>query len=135
MRMPALIPSALLTTCLAALASSASAEGLPSTNAAGFPAKFRGDWYHAPGPCDRNPDRLALHVGPTLLNYFDEFEGPLSSIVHQTRRAVRYKAEYSAEGRRWQVEETLLLSPKGNEMTLSPERTAPRYFRCSISNR
>jgi hypothetical protein len=135
MRMAALISFAFLTTCVGALASPAKAEGVRSTKAAAFPAKFRGDWYYEPGPCDRSPDRLALHVGPTLLNYFDEFEGRLRYIVHQSRQAVRYKAEYSAEGRRWQVEETLRLSPKGNEMTLSPERTAPRYFRCSTSPR
>jgi hypothetical protein len=135
MRMATLISSALLTTCFAALASPAPAEGVRSTKSAAFPAQFRGDWYYEPGPCDRSPDRLALNVGPTLLNYFDEFEGRLRSIVHQSRRAVRYKAEYSAEGRSWHVEETLRLSEKGNEMTLKPERTAPRYFRCSTSFR
>ena len=129
--MAALISSALLTTCIVPLALPARAEGGRRTNPATFPNNFRGDWYYERGPCNRSPDRLALHVGPTLLNYFDEFEGRLTSVLHRSRRAVRYKAEYSAEGRRWQVEETLHLSPKENEMTLNPERTAPRYFRCT----
>ena len=130
MRMAALASLALLATFLAPLALPVRAEEVPST-AVAFPSKFRGDWYFEPGPCDRNPDRLALHVGPTLLNYFDEFEGRLTSIVNQSSHAVHYTAEYIAEGRRWQEEETLRLSPKGNEMTLSPKRTARRYFRCT----
>ena len=135
MRMAAPISLAMLTACLALVALPVQAEEARSAKSVPFPSKFRGDWYHEPGPCDRKADRLALHVGPKLLNYFDEFEGRLTSIVHQTSRAVRYKAEYSAEGRRWKVEESLRLSPKGNEMTLSPERTAPRYFRCTSSSR
>ena len=131
MRMAALIGLALVTTCFALFALPARAEGVRSAESAAFPGKFRGDWYYEPGPCDRNPKGLALHVGATSLNYFDEFEGRLTSIVRQSRRAVQFKAEYSVEGRRWQVEETLRLSPKGNEMTLQPERTASRYFRCT----
>lgn len=135
MRKSGLLSLALLTTCVASPALAVPAEGGRSTKSVAFPAEFRGDWYYKPGPCDRSPDRLALHVGSTLLNYFDEFEGRLTSIVHHSGRAVHYKAEYLAEGRRWQVEETLRLSPKGNEMTLKPERTAQRYFRCTSDSR
>jgi hypothetical protein len=135
MRLAYLVSWSLLITSDAVLASPVQAEGARSTAAAAFPVRFRGDWYHEPGPCDRDPERLALHVGPTLLNYFDEFEGRLRSILHQSRRSIRYQAEYSADGRRWKVEETLRLSPKGNEMTPKPERMAPRYFRCTPNSR
>lgn len=111
------------------LASAASADGGASEGET-FPAQFQGDWYDAAGPCDRNPDRLALTVGPRLLNYFDEFEGRLATIVKRSRRIVQYDAEYSAEGHRWKARETLRLSPTGNEMTLDPERTSPKYYRC-----
>ena len=124
-----LIASALAAACLASIQSPAWAAGSPS-----FPAKFRGDWYRAPGPCDRDRDRdrLALHVGARSLNYFDEFSGRLTRIIRQSGRTVHYTAEYSAERHRWDATETLRLSPRGNEMTLKPERTASRYFRCTI---
>ena len=121
-----LIAFTLTATCFASFQSPAWAAGSPS-----FPAKFRGDWYLAPGPCDRDRDRLGLHVGARSLNYFDEFSGRLTRIIRQSGRTVHYTAEYSAEGRRWDATETLRLSSKRNEMTLEPERTASRYFRCS----
>jgi hypothetical protein len=122
-----LIATAFVAACFAFIQSPAWGAGSPS-----FPTKFRGDWYHTPGPCDRDGNRLALTVGSRSLDYFDEFSGRLTRIIRQSGRAVHYKAEYSAEGHRWNATETLRLSPKGNEMTLKPERTASRYFRCTI---
>ncbi len=127
-----LIVTALVATCLSPPPSAALVGGTGSTKSPSFPIKFRGDWYNAPGPCDRNRDRLALHVGARSLNYFDEFSGRLTRIIRQSGRIVYYTAEYSADGRRWNATETLRLSPKGNEMTLKPERTSSRYFRCTI---
>jgi len=124
---PPLIASALAAVCFASLQSAAWAARSPS-----FPAKFRGDWYRAPGPCDRARGRLALHVGARSLNYFDEFSGRLTHIIRQTGHTIHYTAEYSAEGHVWDATETLRLSPRENEMTLEPERTASRYFRCTI---
>jgi hypothetical protein len=93
-----------------------------------FPAEFSGDWYGAPGLCD--PDNLALQIGATSLNYFDEFSGRLTRIIQQTNRSIHYVGHYSAEGHEWDATETLRLSPNGREMTLEPERTSSRYFRC-----
>ena len=115
------------------LQSPALAKQTGSHKAQSFPTKFRGDWYNAPGPCDRNPDRLALHIGSKSLNYFDEFSGRLSHVIRQTDRIVHYRAEYSAEGHRSDSVETLRLSPKGNVMTIQPGRTSSRYFRCTIN--
>jgi hypothetical protein len=104
-------------------------DGLTAATASpAFPAEFRGDWYGEPGPC--NSGKLALQVGDTSLNYFDEFSGRLTRIIRQTDHTIQYAAEYSAEGRRWEATETLRLTPNGNEMTLEPERTASRYYRC-----
>jgi len=75
---------------------------------------------------------LALRIGATSLNYFDEFSGRLTRIIHHSGRVVHYTAAYSAEGHRWNATEALRLSPRGNEMTLEPERTSSRYFRCTI---
>lgn len=112
------------------------AAGTLSTDSPSFPTKFRGDWYTAPGPCHHDPDfgrpgRLALHIGATSLEYFDEFYGRLTHIVRQSGRSIRYTAEYSADGGSWNVTETLRLSRSANEMTLEPERTSSRYYRCT----
>ena len=126
-----LIVSALAAACFAPPLSPACAEASASAKSQSFPVKFRGDWYGAPGPC--NGDKLALQVGATSLNYFDEFSGRLTRIIRQTDRSIQYVGRYSADGHHWNATETLRLSPKGNEMTLEPERTAPRYFRCTIN--
>jgi len=68
------------------------------------------------------------------LNYFDEFNGRLVRIIRQTDRSIHYVGRYSAEGHHWDATETLRLSPNGKEMTLKPERTAPRYFRCTVTS-
>jgi hypothetical protein len=96
-----------------------------------FPADFRGDWYGEPAPC--NPDNLALQIGDVSLNYFDEFSGRLIRIIRRTGRSIDYTAEYSAEGHVWDATEALRLSPNGKEMTLEPERTASRYYRCTMN--
>ena len=124
------VVAASLSSCLPALTAETH-----STNSPSFPTKFRGDWYSAPGPCHRDPDfgrpdRLALQIGATSLDYFDEFEGRLTHIIRESGRSVHYTAEYSAEGDRWTASETLRLSQGGNEMTLDPERTSARYYRC-----
>lgn len=132
---PVLLATALAATLLSSCLPAWTAETL-STNSPSFPTKFRGDWYNAPGPCHRDPDfgrpdRLALHIGATSLDYFDEFEGRLAHIIRQSGRSVRYTAEYSAEGHRWNATETLRLSRSANEMTLHPWRTSSRYYRCT----
>lgn len=110
-------------------------ESVP-TKSPSFPTRFRGDWYALPGSCHRDPDfgrpdRLALHIGATSLDYFDEFEGRLTHIIRESGRSVHYTAEYSAEGGYWNASETLRLSHGGKEMTLEPERTSSRYYRCT----
>ena len=107
------------------------AAGTLSMKLPSFPTKFRGDWYDAPGPCDRDFDRLGLHIGATSLDYFDEFSGRLTHIIRQSGRSVHYTAEYYAEGHRWNASETLRLSRRGNEMTLEHGRTSSRYYRCA----
>jgi hypothetical protein len=102
-----------------------------STKSPSFPTEFRGDWYSSPGPCDVDSRRLALRVGDTSLNYFDEFSGRLTHIIGHSDRSVHYTANYFAEGHSWNVSETLRLSRGGNEMTLEPERTSSRYYRCA----
>lgn len=107
-----------------------------STNSPSFPTRFRGDWYALPASCHGDPgfgrpDRLALHIGATSLDYFDEFEGRLTHITRESDRSVHYTAEYSAEGGYWNASETLRLSQGGKEMTLEPERTSSRYYRCT----
>ena len=131
---PVRLATALAATFLSSCMPAWTAETL-STSSPSFPTRFRGDWYNAPGPCHRDPDfgrpnRLALHIGATSLDYFDEFEGRLTHIIRQSDRSVQYTAEYSAEGGYWNASETLRLSQEGNEMTLEPERTSSRYYRC-----
>jgi hypothetical protein len=131
---PVLIATAFVATSLSSCLPAWTAEPVP-TNSPSFPTKFRGDWYNAPGPCHRDPDfgrpdRLALQVGATSLDYFDEFEGRLTHIIRESGRSVHYTAEYSAEGGNWTASETLRLSQGGKEMTLDPERTSSRYYRC-----
>ena len=123
-----LILSALAVGCFSLLPSQSWAAA--EAKAPSFPAEFRGDWYGAPGPCNR--DNLALQVGATSLNYFDKFSGRLTRIIRQTNRSIHYVGRYSAEGHVWDATETLRLSPNGKEMTLKPERTSPGYFRCTI---
>lgn len=130
-----LLATALAATSLLSCSPAWNAETAP-TNPPSFPTKFRGDWYAAPGPCHRDPDfgrpdRLALQIGATSLDYFDEFEGRLTHIIRESGRSVHYTAEYSAEGGYWNASETLRLSQGGNEMTLQPERTSSRYYRCT----
>lgn len=132
---PVLLATALAATLLSSCLQAGTAETLSMTSTS-FPTKFRGDWYNAPGPCHRDPDwgrpdRLALQIGATSLNYFDEFEGRLTHIIRQSGRSIRYTAEYSSEGGRSNATETLRLSRSANEMTLHPWRTSPRYYRCT----
>jgi hypothetical protein len=129
MRKSILLAMAALVATPSPLASKSPTAG---TGSPSFQAPFRGDWYSEARPC--NPDNLALEVGATSLNYFDEFAGRLTHIIRQTDRTVHYTAEYSAEGHVWTATETLRLSPNGNEMTLEPERTSARYFRCKKVN-
>lgn len=124
----------LLALCLVAVCGSpawATAFDLPATPS--FPAQFRGDWYGARGKCDK--DKIALQIGATSLNYFDEFSGQLARIVSQTERDLVYVARYNADGREWEATETLRLSANGTEMKLEPERTSPSYFRCTVPAR
>jgi len=130
MKKSILLAMAALAATPSPLPSKAQSAGMAS---ASFPAQFRGDWYGNSGPCDRDANRLALEIGATSLNYFDEFNGRLTRIIRETRRSIHYTAEYSAEGHVWEDTETLRLSPNGKEMTLEPERTAPRYFRCTTA--
>jgi hypothetical protein len=127
-----LIAWTLAATCVSPLPSRARAAEAGSTTSPSFPVTFRGDWYDEPGPCNR--DKVALHIGARSLNYFDEFSGRLAHIIGQSDYSVHYTAEYSAEGHRWNATETLRLSLKGNELRLEPERTSPRYFRCTIAD-
>lgn len=131
---PVLLATALAATCLSSCMPAWTAETVP-TNLPSFPTKFRGDWYAAPAPCHGDPDfgrsdRLALRIGATSLDYFDEFEGRLTHIIRQSDLSVRYTAEYSSEGGYSNATETLRLSQGGNEMTLDPWRTSSRYYRC-----
>ena len=98
-----------------------------------FPTEFRGDWYGAHGRC--KVENLALQIGAVELDYADEFSGRLTRIVRQTERSVKYSAEYSAEGHVWNATETLRLSSDGRMMTLEPERTSSRYYRCKKVSR
>lgn len=132
---PVLLATVLAATSLSSCLPAWTADTV-STNSPSFPTRFRGDWYTAPGPCHRDPnfgrpDRLALNVGATSLDYFDEFEGRLTHIVLESDRSVHYTAEYSAEGSYWNASEILRLSQGGNEMTLEPGRTSSRYYRCA----
>jgi len=129
-------PNCLLLTVSVSVAAFALALHAPAIGAAtsptkstSFPAKFRGDWYGAPGACDKN--KVALQIGATSLNYFDEFSGQLSRIIRRTACTVQYDARYGAEGHFWYTTETLSLSLDGKELKLEPERTSPRYFRCT----
>jgi hypothetical protein len=124
------VASALAAASFAAALGQATAA-MASKASTSFPVKFRGDWYGKPGSCNRGLNGLSLRVGATSLNYFDEFNGRLTRIIRQSDRAVHYAAEYSADGHRWEATETLRLSPKRNEMTLTPARTAFRYYRCT----
>lgn len=121
----------LLVMSISSLSSLALAEQVSPTAPPSFPTAFRGDWYRAPGPCDRNRNTLALQIGVSSLDYLDEFSGLLKRVVRKSSRDVQYVAEYSAEGHRWTAAETLRLSPKGSQLTLKPARTSSRYFRCS----
>ena len=132
---PVLMATAFIATSLSSCLPAWTPESA-STNSTSFPTKFRGDWYAAPGRCHRDPDfgrpdRLALRIGATSLDYFDEFEGRLTHITRDSGRSIHYTAEYSAEGGYWNASETLRLSHGGKQMTLEPERTSLRYYRCT----
>jgi hypothetical protein len=127
-----LIVFALAAACVVALQSPAWGAAKGPTKSQSFPAEFRGDWYDVPGACDK--DKIALQIGGTSLNYFDEFSGQLIRIIRQTDRNIDYVARYDAEGHSWESTETLSLSPDGKELKLQPERTSPGYFGCTISS-